>query len=173
MNVKHITLPLSEDDIKNIKCGDMVYLSGTIFSARDQAHKRIYNALLNNEKTPFELKNACIYYAGPCPTPDGKITNSFGPTTSSRMDLFTPLLIENGLKIMIGKGKRSEQVINSIKKHGCLYFSAIGCAGALCGNAVKSMQVIAYPELLSEAVRRIEIENFPLICYVDSYGNSL
>ena len=171
--MKKITLPISNNALKDLKCGDKVLLSGTIFSARDQAHKRIYNLIKENKPLPFDLKNSSIYYAGPCPAPEGKISNSFGPTTSTRMDAFTPLLIENGLKVMIGKGVRSSEVISAIKDNNCIYFSAIGGAGAIYGNAVKSLEVIAFPELLSEAVRKVEIEDFPVIVYVDSNGNSL
>lgn len=171
--MKKISLPISEKDLKELKCGDKVLLSGTIYSARDQAHKRIFNLIKEYKPLPFELKNSSVYYAGPCPTPQGKISNSFGPTTSTRMDAFTPLLIEKGLKVMIGKGGRSKEVLNAIKKHNCVYFSAIGGAGAVYGNSVKSMEVIAFPELLSEAVRRVEIVDFPVIVYIDANGNTL
>lgn len=171
--MKHINLPISNEDLFELKCGDKVYLSGTIYSARDQAHKRIFNLIKENKPLPFDLENASIYYAGPCPAPQGKPSNSFGPTTSTRMDAFTPILLEKGLKVMIGKGKRNEDVIKAIKNNNCIYFSAIGGAGAIYGNAVKSMEVIAFPELLSEAVRKVEIENFPVIVYIDSKGNSL
>ena len=171
--MKKITLPINEIDISNLKVGEKVLLSGTIYSCRDQAHKRIFNLIKENKPLPFDLKNACVYYAGPCPTPEGKVTNSFGPTTSTRMDAFTPTLLDLGLKVMIGKGKRSQEVIDSIAKNKCLYFSAIGGAGAIYGNAVKSMEIIAFPGLLSEAVRRVEIVDFPVILYIDSNGNSL
>ncbi len=171
--MKNISLPINEKDLKELKCGDKVLLSGTIYSARDQAHKRIFNLIKENKPLPFDLINSSVYYAGPCPAPEGRISNSFGPTTSTRMDPFTPLLIEKGLKVMIGKGGRSNEVIQSIKENNCIYFSAIGGAGAIYANAVKSMEVIAFPELLSEAVRKVEIENFPVIVYIDCNGNSL
>ncbi len=171
--MKKITLPLTDEEISSLKCGDKVLLSGTIFSARDQAHKRIFNLVQDGKPLPFDLKNASIYYAGPCPAPEEKVSNSFGPTTSTRMDPFTPTLLDLGLKIMIGKGKRSDEIIKSIAKNKCLYFSAIGGAGAIYGNAVKSMEIIAFPELLSEAIRKVEIVDFPVILYIDSQGNSL
>lgn len=171
--MKKITLPISQEDLLSLKVGDKVLLSGTIYSARDQAHKRIFNLIKEDKPLPFDLNNASIYYAGPCPAPQGKVSNSFGPTTSTRMDPFTPLLIEKGLKVMIGKGGRTYEVVSSIAQNNCIYFSAIGGAGAIYGNAVKSMEVIAFPELLSEAVRKVEIQDFPVIVYIDKDGNSL
>ncbi len=171
--MRKITLPICEEDLLSLKLGEKVLLSGTIYSARDQAHKRIFNLIKEGNPLPFDLKNASVYYAGPCPAPQGKPTNSFGPTTSTRMDPFTPTLLDLGLKVMIGKGGRSEEVLKSIAKNKCVYFSAIGGAGAIYGNAVKSMDVIAFPELLSEAVRKVEIIDFPVIVYVDCYGNTL
>lgn len=171
--MKKITLPLTDEDISLLKAGDSVLLSGTILTGRDCAHKRICEFLDRGEKPPFDLKGETIYYAGPCPAPEGKACGSCGPTTSARMDAFAPRLLDLGLKGMIGKGERSEDVRTSIVKNKCVYFAAIGGAGALYGNAIRKSELIAFPDLLSEAVYRFEIEDFPCIVAIDCRGESV
>ena len=168
-----LNLPSDVNKFLDLKVGDIVSLSGTIFVARDAAHKRLVQLIKNGESLPFDLKDATIYYAGPCPTPNGKVVGSVGPTSSYRMDDYTPVLLENGLKGMIGKGGRNQQVINSIIKNKAIYFSAIGGAGALYSSKVVKSELIAYPELLSEAVYRYEIKDFPVIVAIDCKGNSV
>lgn len=173
MSVFHINVSELYNIIPKINVGDEVYLSGTVYTARDAAHKKIRALIENGEALPFELDGACIYYSGPTPERPGSPIGSCGPTTSSRMDIHTPLLMENGLIAMIGKGPRSEDVIEAIKKHCGIYFCAIGGAGALCARAVKKYEVIAFPELGCESVKRMEIEDFPVICGIDCRGNSI
>lgn len=170
---KYITAPISSDTADGLMAGDFVYISGTIYTARDAAHKRMYEALLENKEIPFELENNIIYYLGPSPARDGQIIGSAGPTTSSRMDKYTPLLLEKGLKGMIGKGRRSEEVINSMNKNGAVYFAAIGGAGALLSKCIKKSEVIAYDDLGTEAIRKLEVENFPVIVVIDNKRNNL
>ena len=164
---KHIITPLSDDKVSDLKAGDYVYLSGTLYTARDAAHKRIYEAMKKGEKIPFELQDNIIYYLGPSPAREGRPIGSAGPTTSSRMDKYTPLLLENGLKGMIGKGKRSKEVIDSMHKNNAVYFAAIG-AGALLSKCIKKSEVIAYEDLGTEAIRKLEVENLPVIVVIDS-----
>ena len=159
--------------VKNVKAGDRVFLSGTVFTARDAAHKRIADALKNNAELPFDLNNSVIYYAGPTPTPDGLSIGSCGPTTSSRMDPYAPLLMENGLKCMIGKGERNRLVCDAIIKNGAVYLCAIGGAGALAAKSIVSCEVIAYEDLGCESVKKLEFKNFPLIVAIDSVGVNL
>ncbi len=170
---KYIYLPLSSLDIKNLKAGDYVYLTGTIYTARDAAHKRIYESLHENEKIPMELNDQIIYYMGPSPAREGKAIGSAGPTTSSRMDKYAPMLMDHGLKGMIGKGKRSKEVIDSIIKNKAVYFAAVGGAGAILSKAIKKSEVIAYDDLGTEAIRKLEVENFPVIVVIDALGNNL
>ena len=170
---KYITAPISGDVADGLLAGDFVYISGTIYSARDAAHKRMYEALLEGKDIPFDLENNIIYYLGPSPARDGQVIGSAGPTTSSRMDKYTPLLLEKGLKGMIGKGRRSEEVINSMKKNNAVYFAAIGGAGALLSKCIKKSEVIAYDDLGTEAIRKLEVENFPVIVVVDNKKNNL
>ncbi|MCI8378077.1 MAG: Fe-S-containing hydro-lyase [Lachnospiraceae bacterium] len=165
---KHIFTPLSDEIVSNLKAGDYVYLSGTIYTARDAAHKRIYEAMQRGEEIPLELMNNIIYYLGPSPAREGQVIGSAGPTTSSRMDKYTPLLLENGLKGMIGKGKRSQEVIDSMHKNHAVYFAAIGGAGALLSKCIKKSEIIAYEDLGTEAVRKLEVENLPVIVVIDS-----
>ncbi|RKI30609.1 Fe-S-containing hydro-lyase [bacterium 1xD8-6] len=165
---KHIFTPLSDEIVSNLKAGDYVYLSGTIYTARDAAHKRIYEAMQRGEEIPLELMNNIIYYLGPSPAREGQVIGSAGPTTSSRMDKYTPLLLENGLKGMIGKGKRSQEVIDSMHKNHAVYFAAIGGAGALLSKCIKKSEIIAYDDLGTEAVRKLEVENLPVIVVIDS-----
>lgn len=157
---------------KDLHAEDTVLLSGTVYTARDAAHAKILEALKSGRELPFDIDGAVIYYAGPTPAKDGMPIGSCGPTTSSRMDKFTPTLLDNGLCAMIGKGKRDEAVIEAIKRNGAIYFCAVGGAGAIVAKCVKSADVIAYPELGCEAVRKLEIEDLPLIVGIDSYGNN-
>lgn len=170
---KYITTPLKEEEIKNLKAGDYVYITGTIYTARDAAHKRMYEGLERKEILPIELENNIIYYMGPSPAREGQIIGSAGPTTSSRMDKYTPELIRLGLKGMIGKGKRSEQVKEAIIKNKAVYFAAIGGAGALLSKCIISSKVIAYEDLGTEAIRKLEVKNFPVIVVIDTEGNNL
>lgn len=170
---KHIITPINEEITKELNAGDYVYISGTIYTARDAAHKRMYEAMNKGEQPPFSLKNNIVYYLGPSPAKDGQVIGSAGPTTSSRMDKYTPLLLDNGLRGMIGKGKRSEDVINSIKKNSAVYFAAVGGAGALLSKCIKKAEVIAYDDLGTEAIRKLEVENLPVIVVIDSKGNNL
>ncbi len=165
---KHIITPLSDDKVSDLKAGDYVYLSGTLYTARDAAHRRIYEAMQKGEKIPFELQDNIIYYLGPSPAREGRPIGSAGPTTSSRMDKYTPILLENGLKGMIGKGKRSKEVIDSMHKNNAVYFAAIGGAGALLSKCIKKSEVIAYEDLGTEAIRKLEVENLPVIVVIDS-----
>ncbi|GAX87321.1 fumarate hydratase subunit beta [Lebetimonas natsushimae] len=168
-----LTTPLTDEDVEKLKAGDIVYLSGVMYTARDAAHKRIVDLILNGEEPPFDLKGAVIYYVGPTPPKPGEPIGSAGPTTSYRMDPYAPILIEHGLKGMIGKGKRNQAVKESCKKHKAVYFGATGGAAALIAKAIKKAEIIAYPELGPEAVRRIEVEDFPVVVINDVYGNDL
>lgn len=159
--------------VQKLEKGDRVYLSGTIFTARDAAHKKIVALLEENEQLPFELQNAIIYYAGPTPEKNGLAVGSIGPTTSSRMDKFAPLLLDNGLKGMIGKGGRSKEVIDSIIKNNAVYFAAVGGAGALYSGAVTKCEVIAFSELGCESVKRLTVKDFPVTVAIDCCGASL
>lgn len=170
---KYITAPISDDIVNGLLAGDFVYITGTIYTARDAAHKRLYEALSENKEIPFGLENNIIYYLGPSPARKGQVIGSAGPTTSSRMDKYTPLLLDKGLKGMIGKGRRSEEVIESMNKNNAVYFAAIGGAGALLSKCIKKSEVIAYDDLGTEAIRKLEVENFPAIVVVDSKKNNL
>ncbi|WP_167957611.1 Fe-S-containing hydro-lyase [Anaerosporobacter faecicola] len=170
---KHINAPLTEEVVNTLCAGDYVYITGTIYTARDAAHKRIYESLENGEQIPFDLKNNIVYYLGPTPARENKVIGSAGPTTSSRMDKYAPLLMENGLKGMIGKGKRSTAVIASMKENGCVYFAAVGGAGALLSKCITKSTVIAYDDLGTEAVRCLQVKDFPVIVVIDSKGNNL
>ena len=170
---KYIALPITKEIAHSLTAGDYVYLTGTLYSARDAAHKRLYEALSENKEIPFKLENNIIYYLGPSPARKGQVIGSAGPTTSSRMDKYTPLLLENGLKGMIGKGKRSEEVIESMNKNNAVYFAAIGGAGALLSKCIKKAEVIAYDDLGTEAIRKLEVEKFPVIVVIDNKKNNL
>jgi len=165
--------PLRNEDVEKLKAGDIVYLSGTIYTARDAAHKRLVDLINKNEPLPFDLKGAVIYFVGPTPPKPGEVIGSAGPTTSYRMDSYSPVLIEHGLKGMIGKGKRNEAVKEACKKHKAVYFGAVGGAGALLGQRIKKAKVIAYEELGPEAIRELEVEDFPVVVVNDVYGNDL
>lgn len=158
---------------EKLKAGDRVLLSGIVYTARDAAHKRIKLMIDNGEKLPFDLNNACIYYAGPTPTPEGLAIGSCGPTTSSRMDKFAPEFLDNGLIAMVGKGPRSNKVIEAIKRNKAVYFCAIGGTGALASKHIRFCEVIAFEDLGCESVKKLEFNNFPLIVGIDSKGNSI
>lgn len=158
---------------KTLKAGDRVLLSGTVYTSRDAAHKRIVASLKNGEKLPYELSNAVIYYVGPTPAPENLPIGSCGPTTSSRMDVFSPLLLDNGLVAMIGKGPRNEEVCRAIERNNAVYFCAIGGAGALLAKSVKKCEVIAYDDLGCESVKKMEIENLPVIVAIDCNKGNL
>lgn len=170
---KYINTPITKDKVKDLKAGDYVYITGTIYTARDAAHKRMYDSLINGNRPPFDLKDATIYYLGPTPEREGEVIGSAGPTTSSRMDKYTPLLLEYGLTSMIGKGKRNKKVKDSMLKHTSVYFAAVGGAGALLSKKILSSKVIAYEDLGTEAVRELYVKDFPVIVVVDCNGNDL
>lgn len=170
---KHIGVPLTDEAAASLRAGDYVYLTGTIYTARDAAHKRMYEALERQEELPFRLRGNVIYYMGPSPAREGRPIGSAGPTTSGRMDKYTPALLELGLKGMIGKGKRSPEVTEAIVRNGAVYFAAVGGAGALLSKAVVSSEVIAYDDLGTEAVRKLEVRDFPVIVVIDSQGSNL
>lgn len=170
---KYINTPLKEETVKELNAGDYVYLTGTIYTARDAAHKRMYEALEQGKELPFDIKETIIYYLGPTPAKEGQVIGSAGPTTSSRMDKYTPKLLEQGLKGMIGKGKRSDEVIDSMQKQEAVYFAAVGGAGALLSKCIISSEIIAYEDLGTEAIRRLEVKNLPVIVVIDSKGNNL
>lgn len=170
---KRISAPLKKEELVNLRAGDYVYITGTIYSARDAAHKRMYETMLEGKEIPIDLKDNVIYYLGPTPAKEGQVIGSAGPTTSSRMDKYTPLLLENGLNGMIGKGKRSKEVIDAIVKNKAVYFAAVGGAGALISKCIKESEVIAYDDLGTEAIRKMRVENFPVIVVIDSEGNNL
>ena len=170
---QHIQAPMSAEDAKRLKAGDYVYITGIIYTARDAAHKRMYEAMENRASLPFEINQNIIYYMGPSPAREGRPIGSAGPTTSSRMDKYAPALLDLGLIGMIGKGKRSNAVKEAIVRNGAVYFAAVGGAGALLSKAIKSSKVIAYDDLGTEAIRRLEVEKFPVIVVIDSEGNDL
>lgn len=168
-----LTLPIDKRQVEKLRAGDSVLVSGTIYTARDCAHKRLVEMLCRGEELPFEIKDAFIYYAGPCPAKPGYASGSCGPTTSARMDVYAPVLLDAGLGGMIGKGEMCEDVRHALMRNNCVYFAAIGGAGALYGKAIKSSELVAFPELLSEAVRRLEVIDFPAVVAMDSKGNSI
>lgn len=170
---KYMKAPLSAQDAKELRAGDYVYITGTIYTARDAAHKRMQEALDQGEKLPLSMENNIIYYMGPSPAREGRPIGSAGPTTASRMDKYAPALLDMGLKGMIGKGKRSQAVKDAIVRNGAVYFAAVGGAGALLAQSIKSSEVIAYDDLGTEAIRKLEVENFPVIVVIDAEGNDL
>lgn len=170
---RYINAPISKEDARSLKAGDCVYLTGTIYTARDAAHKRMHETLLAGAPLPFETKGNMIYYMGPSPAREGRPIGSAGPTTSSRMDKYTPRLLDLGMGAMIGKGKRSKEVIEAIIRNESVYFAAIGGAGALLSKRILSSEVIAYEDLGTEAIRRLEVRDFPVIVVIDSRGNNL
>ena len=170
---RHIDTPLTKDKVKEINAGDYVYITGTVYTARDAAHLRMYDSINNKKELPVDLDNQIIYYLGPTPARDGQVIGSAGPTTSSRMDKYTPALIERGMTGMIGKGKRSREVIEAMKKNTAVYFAAVGGAGALLSKCIKSAEVIAYDDLGTEAIRKLYVENLPVIAVIDCNGNNI
>lgn len=169
----NITAPFNRDEVRKLKAGDTISLSGIIYTARDAAHKKLIELINQNKELPFDIRNQTIYYVGPCPAKEGEIIGSAGPTTSYRMDAYAPTLIKLGETGMIGKGLRNEEVINAMKEYGAVYFGAIGGAGALMAECIKKQEIIAFPELGAEAIRKLEVEDFPLTVIIDSYGNNL
>lgn len=169
----HIETPLTKSKVKELHAGDYVYITGTIYSARDAAHLRMYDSINNNEDIPFDIENQIVYYLGPTPAREGQVIGSAGPTTSSRMDKYTPTLLDRGMTGMIGKGKRSEEVIESMKKNTAVYFAAVGGAGALLSKCIKKSKVIAYDDLGTEAIREMYVEKLPVIVVIDSEGSNM
>lgn len=165
--------PLADADVEKLKAGDKVLLNGVIYTGRDAAHKRLYDLLLEGKPLPIEVKGQVIYYVGPAPAKPGQVIGSAGPTTSGRMDAYSPKLIEIGLKGMIGKGMRKKEVVEAMKKYKAVYFAATGGAGALLAKAIKKAQVVAYDDLGPEAINRLEVEDFPVIVVNDTKGNDL
>lgn len=170
---KKIQAPISNEDANSLRAGDYVYITGTIYTARDAAHKRMYEALEKNQQLPIEMANNIIYYMGPSPAREGRPIGSAGPTTASRMDKYAPKLLDLGLKGMIGKGKRSQAVRDAIVRNGSVYFAAIGGAGAILSKCIKKSEAIAYDDLGTEAIRKLYVEDFPVIVVIDSEGNNL
>lgn len=169
----HIQTPLTKEVVKTLHAGDTVRISGIIYTARDAAHKRMCELLEKGEPLPFDIENSVIYYVGPTPAAPGQVIGAAGPTTSGRMDAYAPTLIAEGLTGMIGKGMRTEDVVNSMKEHTAVYFAATGGAGALLSSKIKSAEVIAWEDLGTEAVRRLEVEDFPATVVIDTYGVNL
>lgn len=170
---KRITTPLTAEKTKELHCGDNVLISGVIYTGRDAAHKRLVDLLAQGKDLPIDVKDAIIYYVGPAPAQPGQVIGSAGPTTSYRMDAYAPALLDLGLKGMLGKGKRSPEVIASMVKNGAVYFGAIGGAGALLAKCIKKAEVVAYDDLGAEAIRRLEVEDLPAVVIIDSQGNNL
>lgn len=170
---QHIQAPISAEDARKLRAGDYVYLTGTIYTARDAAHKRMQESLERGESLPLDMVNNVIYYMGPSPAREGRPIGSAGPTTASRMDRYAPKLLDMGLTGMIGKGKRSDAVKEAIVRNGAVYFAAVGGAGALLSKSILSSEVLAYEDLGTEAIRKLEVKDFPVIVVIDSEGNNL
>lgn len=170
---KHIKVPITKEVSRSLHAGDYVYITGTIYTARDAAHKRMDEALSNGENLPINIENQVIYYMGPSPAREGCPIGSAGPTTASRMDKYAPRLLDLGLSAMIGKGKRSKEVLDAVVRNESVYFAAVGGAGALLSKCIKSSEVVAYDDLGTEAIRKLEVENFPVIVVADCEGNNL
>ena len=168
-----LKLPLTRADVRKLRSGDSCLLSGTIYTARDAAHKRLCECIAQGKKLPMDIKDSVIYFVGPTPARPGEVIGSAGPTTSYRMDAYSPTLIALGQTGMIGKGKRSPEVIQSMKEYGAVYFGAIGGCGALLSQCIKNAEMIAYEDLGAEAIRKLEVENFPVVVIIDSEGNNL
>lgn len=171
--MKVLHTPLSREDARALRCGESCLITGTIYTARDAAHKRLCELAAKGKPLPFDIEGAIIYFVGPTPAKPGQVIGSAGPTTSYRMDAYSPTLIALGQTGMIGKGKRGEAVVEAMRQYGAVYLGAIGGLGALLGKCVKKAEVIAYPDLGAEAVRRLEVENFPVVVVIDSEGNNL
>ena len=170
---KHIKAPISKEVSRKLRAGDYVYITGTIYTARDAAHKRMDDVLKNGENLPVDMVGQTIYYMGPSPAREGRPIGSAGPTTASRMDKYAPQLLDLGLGAMIGKGKRNQAVIDAIVRNGSVYFAAVGGAGALLSKCITSSEVVAYDDLGTEAIRKLTVENFPVIVVIDKDGNNL
>lgn len=170
---KYINVPFCNEDARSLRAGDYVYLSGTIYTARDAAHKRMYDALATGAELPIDMENNVIYYMGPSPAREGCAIGSAGPTTASRMDKYAPSLLDLGLKGMIGKGKRSQEVKDAIVRNQAVYFAAVGGAGALLSKSITASEVIAYDDLGTEAIRKLTVKDFPAIVVIDANGNDL
>ncbi len=170
---KRITTPLTLEKVKDLKAGDSVLISGVIYAARDAAHKRLCALAEEGKELPFDVKDSVVYFVGPSPAKEGQVIGSAGPTTSYRMDAYSPTLIALGQRGMLGKGKRNEEVIAAMKEYGAVYFGAIGGAGALLSRCIKKAEIIAYEDLGAEALRRLEVEDFPAFVIIDSEGNNV
>lgn len=170
---KYITTPITEKVTADLKSGDYVYITGTVYVARDAAHKRMIEALEKKESLPIDIKDAAVYYMGPSPAREGNVIGSAGPTTASRMDKYAPVLLDLGQKAMIGKGKRSREVIDAMIQNKAVYFAAVGGAGALLSKCITKSEIVCYEDLGAEAVRKIEVLNFPAIVVIDREGNNL
>ena len=168
-----INTPFTTEDVKKLKAGDSCLISGVIYTARDAAHKRLCELVAEGKELPFDVKDSIVYFVGPTPAKPGEVIGSAGPTTSYRMDAYSPILIEKGQTGMIGKGKRGPEVIEAMKEHGAVYFGAIGGCGALLSKCIKKAEIVAYEDLGAEAIRRLEVEDFPAIVIIDSNGNNL
>jgi len=170
---RHISAPVGRETAEELRAGDYVYITGTIYTARDAAHKRMYETLQNQENLPIDIQDQIIYYMGPSPAREGRPIGSAGPTTASRMDKYTPQLLDLGMGAMIGKGKRTQDVIDAVIRNGAVYFAAVGGAGALLSKCITKSEVVAYDDLGTEAIRKLQVENFPVIVVIDSEGNNL
>lgn len=170
---RYMKAPLDKEEVKTLEAGDYVYITGTIYTARDAAHLRMSEALDRGEELPIDLKTSVIYYMGPTPAREGRPIGSAGPTTASRMDKYAPRLLDLGLSAMIGKGRRKQEVTDAIVKNGSVFFAAVGGAGALLSKCIKKAEVIAYEDLGTEAIRKLEVENLPVIVVIDSKGRNL
>lgn len=170
---RHITAPINKETARSLHAGDYVYITGTMYTARDAAHKRMYEILQKGGELPVDWKDQVIYYMGPSPAREGRPIGSAGPTTASRMDKYAPQLLDLGLRAMVGKGKRNQAVIDAIVRNGSVYFAAVGGAGALLSKCITSAEVVAYDDLGTEAIRKLTVENFPAIVVIDSEGNNL
>lgn len=170
---KYIHTPITERVADELRAGDYIYLSGTIYTARDAAHKRMIETLDHGEELPIDLKDAVIYYMGPSPAREGQVIGSAGPTTAGRMDKYAPRLLDLGQKGMIGKGKCSDEVIRAVMRNHAVYFAAVGGAGAMIARCIKKSEIVCYEDLGTEAIRKLEVENFPMIVVIDSFGNNL
>ena len=170
---RHMNVPMTKEEAASLKAGDYVYLTGTIYTARDAAHKRMDEALDRGESLPFDIEGSIIYYMGPSPAREGRAIGSAGPTTASRMDKYTPELLDLGMGAMIGKGKRSQEVIDAVVRNKAVYFAAVGGAGALLSKCITSSEIVAYEDLGTEAIRKLTVVNLPVIVVIDSKGNNL
>lgn len=170
---RHITAPINKETARSLHAGDYVYITGTMYTARDAAHKKMYEILQKGGELPVDWKDQVIYYMGPSPAREGRPIGSAGPTTASRMDKYAPQLLDLGLGAMVGKGKRNQAVIDAIVRNGSVYFAAVGGAGALLSKCITSAEVVAYDDLGTEAIRKLTVENFPAIVVIDSEGNNL